>query len=248
MKYFEEIAKRLNGQMTKAEEEAFDRKLKMDKELAKAYELQVTEEDVLDFAIREDILTEVKTIGRAQSLQRGKTIRLTNWRNIATIAAGLALLVAAFFVFRNNDISQPPLAIAQEYFNKYPPNLSSTKSADENLQEMEQNKLRIVSPNPAELGQAIDYFETHVGTNVESFYYLGHAYWQAENHHKAQSNFQDFLNRADNNNQLRPLAEFYQSLTVLANGDTEKAKRYILENKQGHAFQVPWEALLEALE
>jgi tetratricopeptide (TPR) repeat protein len=173
---------------------------------------------------------------------------MRNWRRVLSIAAGLAFLVAAYFMWENGNRAPDYVAIAQEGYREYPPNLSGTKAVGDEPQAFETNKQWLMSNNQNELDAAIAYFEKEKTTSPEAAYYLGHGYWQKGDYEKSLLNFDEFLSQSDRSHPLFAAAEYYKALPLVMLGEIEEAKAYINAKKEGHPFQKPFEKLLEKMD
>lgn len=252
MKHFERIERRLSGKMSSEEAEAFDQEMAENEELARNFEQQRLEEGLLDLSIEEDLLAKIKTIREEQSSgeeegHRAKVVGIRSWRRILSIAAGLAVLVAAYFIFQNDDATVSPLALAQETYRNAPPNFSGAKAIGNDQQAEERNRQLLLSSSKEKVKSAIAYFESQKDTSAEAAYYLGHGYWNTGEYRKALLNFEYFLKNTDENNRLISNAEFYKSLALLAAGRVGDARSFIAKKIGGHPFQKQWEALLDRI-
>ena len=251
MKYFDKINRKLKGEMSASEAAEFDQELQENEELAKAYELQQMEEDLLSLAVEEDLLAEIKAIRNEQSAsstKETKVVQMRSWRRVLSIAAGLAFLLAAYFMWNNGGEDPSYMAIAQEGYRTNPPNLSGTKAVGDDPQAFETNKQLLLSSSQQDLGAAITFFETEKADSPEAAYYLGHGYGRRGDYEKSLLNFDYFLEQAGKDDRLRPAAEYYKALTLLALGESNEVKTWIQGKKGEHPFQKPFEVLLKKIE
>lgn len=253
MKYFDKIERRLKGEMSESEEKAFDQELQENKELAEEYELQKIEEDILDFAVEEDLLARIRQIKKEKAdvpTVPKKTIAVKKYRwrrSLTAIAASLVILIAAYYAVEYNNNSGTPKDIALTAYRQMPPNLSLTKAIDNNTEAWETNKQFLLSKENEKVISATSFFENEKKRTPEAAYYLGHGYWNLEDYDKALMNFEYFLDNSVNDDRLVPLAEYYKSLALLASNREDDAREFILAKKIGHPFEKPWNELLKNL-
>ena len=253
MKYFDRIDRRLKGKMSDAEAKVFDKELLENEELATAFEIQQLEENMLDFAVEEDILARVRKIGKEEAFhfqeeKEPKVVKMVNWRKSLSLAAGMALLVtASYFIFQGINSEDSSRILAQEYYAEYPPNLSGNKAIGDKQNALEANKLLLLSVNEEDIKTAISFFESQKSTSSIAAFYLGHGYWVTKDYKKSLLNFEYFSENSSQNPRFVPQAEFYKSLALLAMNNVDEAKQFINEKKVDHPFQKQWEELLEQL-
>ena len=261
MKYFERIQRRLDGKMTEEEAAAFDRERKENKALAEEYELQQLEDDLLDFALEEEIRAEVQTARRAYEQQNtkgpavsdkpasksGKT-RSLNWKAGLSIAAGLALLAVAYFLLLPRSDDPSPIKVAQAVYQENPPNLSGGKrTADPQQDDDKRMYKQLTAGQPEQVREAVAYFDAQASTDPAAYYYLGHGYWQLGKYEQAARSFERLLEAAetDRGSELYLNTQFYYALSLLAQGQTEQAGQFVASLDTDNVFKPILEKTLK---
>lgn len=261
MKYFERIQRRLDGKMTEEEAAAFDRELKENAELAEEYELQQLEDALLDLALEEEIRAEGQTARRTYEQQNseGRAVaeepasgsgkaRSLNWKAGWAIAAGLALLAVAYFLFLPQSDSPSPTEVAQAVYQKNTPNLSGGKrTADEPQQDDGRMYDQLTAEQPGQVREAIAYFDAQASTEPTANYYLGHGYWQLGEYEQAARSFERLLESegADRASEIYIDAQFYYALSLIAQGQTEQAEQFVASLNTDNVFKPILEEALK---
>lgn len=258
MNNFETIRRRLAGEMSPKQAAAFDLRLQEDEALAREYEQQRAEELLLDLAAQRDLQAKIKAIRQAQLSEappaapapEAKIIG-SGWRWAWRAAAGLALLIGAYvviqFIIRSDEPSH--LAIAQAAYAAQPPSFSDVRAVDPTAgqQALEREKDRLLAGSPEEVKAAIAALAPQAAAEPSIAYWLGHGYWRIEDYDQAAARFRFFLEQAAEDADLRPNAEYYYALTLLASGEPLAAKALLEDKKEGHRFKRQMEALLKQL-
>ena len=250
MKHFENIKKKLSGEMNKQEADRFNYELSTNPTLAKEYKQQQMEERILKQAARQQILSNVKknavSAMLAEADKPSAVVRKLNpWRRVLSIAAGLGLLIVAAFVLQNM-LTDTPEQIGQNFYQKYGPNFSNTKAIKDDTSNSFQKHIELLKfDDPQKIQIAIDYFEGEKEKSVDAWYYLGHGYFKIGGYSKASVCFDSFIQKSSADNRLKSSAEFYKAINLVAWGNVGLAKVYIEEMKGGHRFERQLGELME---
>jgi hypothetical protein len=257
MNNFETIRRRLAGEMSPEEAAAFDLRLQEDEALAREYAQQRAEELLLDLAAQRDLQAKIKAIRQAQQAEKpsagpqpeAKTIGI-GWRWAWRAAAGLALLIGAYAIIQFIIPGKPShLALAQAAYAAQPPSFSEVRAIDPTLEQqaLEREKKRLLSGSPEEVKAAVAALAPQAAAEPAIAYWLGHGYWRIEDYDQAAERFRFFLEQAAEDADLRPNAEYYYALALLASGEPLAAKALLEDKKAGHRFEKQMEGLLRQL-
>jgi len=260
MKYFERIQQRLDGKMSEEEAAAFDQELEKNAELAEEYELQQLEDDLLEFALEEKIRAEVQTARRAYEQQNAEgmvvadapaqgsgKVRRLNWRAGLSIAAGLTVLVIAYFLFWPQNVEPAYAEAAQSAYQNNPPNLSDVKRAADTPGEDDRMRNQLTAEQPGLVREAMAFFEAQADTESAGYYYLGHGHWRLGEYQAAARSFERFLQaeEVDQASELYLNAQFYYALCLLAQGQMEQAEQFVASLDTDHVFKPILEKALK---
>lgn len=252
MKYFDKIERYLNGEMTSEEAESFNKEVLKNEELAKELEMQRMEESILNFAVEEQLLEQIEAIKKEKKSSekiKSRTIGLgkTKLKKALAIAAGISFIAIVYFLLQESIFTPSFTALAQEIYKEYPPNLSGTKTIDNESKDFTLSKLLLMSDSTQDLETATTYFDLQKSSRIEAYYFAGHGYWKLKEYHKSLENFEYFLRNSEADHQFSPHAEFYKSIVLVALERIDEARQFIHEKKIGHPLEKQFDALLNRI-
>lgn len=231
MKHFERIDKYLKNQMSATERQAFEADLVNNKELASEYEIQQVEEQLLDVFARDHIQKQLQQIKEKKVAPSPTYARRRVLITSLSIAAGLLLLFTfgRDWLFPNTAVDQSQIVLS--LYEAYPPTFGTLTRDGSTEADMDSSRLMTSilmesEPLPAQLDQAIDYFQGQVAANPIALYYLGHGLFKATQY---QAAVQAFRTLQSTSSPYQTDAAFFECLALVQTGATEEAHQRIDE-------------------
>lgn len=250
MKNFNKIEAYISGEMSLIEKSAFEKQLAADKELAAEFKLQQIEEEAIAWQADQLLKNKIKKIGAENQLFKSaeKTPLKIRWKKILTAAATVTLLVAAYFIFQNNNTS--PEAIALQHYIKTPPSVTVTRSPDKEIDSFFKSVQKIMTDEDDKLDGSILFLKNIPSDSpdfVDANYWLGHAYFKQKKYAESIAYFSKIREITDRP-ELTDASDYYliiAHLTEHGNDDEfyklvttlyeNKAHPYLFKIKNLHA-------------
>jgi FimV-like protein len=239
------IEQYLEGELTGDELIAFEKKMATDSSFAAEVKLQ---KEIAEAMAEDDVLSlsrKIRVIQHQKKRQSAGSGRIIIFRRLLQIAASVALLVAAYFVYENFNQTYTPQELAAQYFSP-DENISHSiietdRSGDPDTSVQEKSELRknidaiwLEIQNlysQKKYDQALEKLYTiqtldpsfEIQSADEFYFYQGLFLMQDDQHKSAISSFQQVKMT------YTEKATWYSALSYLELGDVENAKQLLKE-------------------
>ena len=227
------IERYLNNEITTTEKEAFDLRLQKEEILKAEFQRRQTAHNALDFIITSNFK---KQLERLESESETGTIKKMNIRRISilSIAASIAILVGAFYLFSLQDTAKG-VQLAASYYEI--PNLNNLRNgigetANENLLSRGLTALQNQEYNAAI--KSLDSIQSNAPFYLEAQYYQAHAYYLSDQFKKAESAFEAISTTIDI--RYSEEAEWFALLSCLTQESTCEEKLNRLLKNSDHTY------------
>ncbi len=226
------IEQYLEGQLTGEELKAFEQKMAEDPTFAAEVKLQreiaeaMTEHDVIDLSRK------LRSIQHQKKRPSGGSGRMIIFRRLLQIAAGLAFLVAVYFVYENFNQANTPQELATRYFSP----IEQISHAPDQVRQVrdDDSTLQIINELVKEINSL----------------------WQETEALYVQKNYDQALIKLQTIRQLDPAFEtqspdeffFYEGLLLLHTGKPEPAIRSFDKVSANYTEKATWYSALAYLQ
>jgi len=231
------IEKYLSNDLSQEEKQTFDQKVHTDNEFAHEFEKRQAAHTAIDFLIAQSLKSELEALeeeeqqgGKVVSFQKRKRNRLV----LLSLAASLLLLIGYFAlnINGNSGLDARQLAAA----NYEAPNYRDIRGDKVDFEDLLTKGVNALKQK--EYQTAITTLDSVAQSNeyyVIAQFYLGHAYYQAEQFTQAEEAFESVSSSSDIRYQED--ADWYGLLACLANEGncTDKIDRLAKDNS--HSYQ-----------
>ncbi|MEN0049486.1 MAG: hypothetical protein AAF806_20670 [Bacteroidota bacterium] len=247
MEQDEKIKAYLQQNLSKYEQQLFEKQLADNLDLAIEVEKQRVEQKAVEQLIQQNLAEQLQSYGM---LPQSKKIRFLNPKTIA-IAASIALCIGFFAIniFNHSD-SKLVATTLEEVAPIYERSIRS--SASETARFEVEKVAILVERKAGEAAKAIDYFsgfEPNHPLYQQAQFNLAHAYLLDEQNEAAIQRFQSMMDATGFDLELKQASEYYQAIALLANGQTQAAQSSLeaMSESDTHLYQTYATQLLEEL-
>lgn len=249
MKYFDQIERYLNEEMSPIERDAFERKMEQDTLLAEEVRLQQFEDSAIDLMIEDDLLVKIGKIASKEKTKvvpigkKKKPFRYIRWIQMAAVAS--MLLIGVFYL---NPFSSPNFNTAELAFNTYEkkiPNFTKVRSPDQgDFEEYNKYSAYITNRERHKMKETIRFFKTQEGSDAS--YKIAHAYLLNKDFNAAIKSFMIYQSTASKTESWYKNSSFYLALSYMGKGDIKNTQDILIRIKAdpNHIFQKDAEKLL----
>lgn len=250
MNFLEEFKKYESGLLSPDDESDFEKRLKMDDELAEKYQMFRMQNLLIDASIEHDISEDIIAIHKEnkhllEETPSPKSIPFWKSSTIIRVAAAILLLVGLGWVL-NRNLNQKinyDDALALDISAEIDSDLydySGLKSGNREEIEFEANKKLLSSSNIKEIKEATVWFQNKSLTDNRFKFYWAQGLFKVRNYLYAAIVFETFLKSCSQSDSLKPKAEVFRIIALHAGGQKEIATaeaKKLLSEKSKHPFQ-----------
>jgi tetratricopeptide (TPR) repeat protein len=231
-KYIEWIEQYLEGKLTGDELKAFEKKMAADSSFTAEVKLQ---KEIAEAMAEEDVMAlsrKIRTIQHQKKRQSAGSGRIIIFRRLLQIAAGVALIVAAYFVYENFGQTYTPQELAAQYF--FPEKQISHSVSDTDRSRDPDSSVHVKN----ELSKKID----AIWLEIESLY-------KQKNYKQALEKLLE-IQTLDHSFETQSADEFYfyRGLFLMQDGDPKSAIPAFQQVKMTYTEKASWYSALSYLE